>query len=302
VFGTGGVGGYFGGRLAAAGEDVRFVARGRHLEALRQGGLRVRSALGDLHLDPVSVFDNPADAGPADLVIISVKLYDTDAAAAGCRPMLGPDTAVVSLQNGVTAASELEPVVGADRVFGGTAYIQATIAEPGVIAHAGTLAKLVFGEFDGRRTPRVEAFVGACERAGIDAAISDDICGAIWAKFTFLTALSGVTTLLRLPVGPIRSDPDTRDMFHDAVDEAVAVARSQGVCLPNAIVDRHMKTLDTLAAEAGSSMLHDLSEGRRLELAWLSGTVVRIGRAAGVPTPTHAAITAALKLHAGGTS
>jgi 2-dehydropantoate 2-reductase len=300
VFGTGGVGGYYGARLANAGEDVRFIARGAHLEAIRKNGLRVRSALGDAHVHPAHASDDPNTIGPVDLVIIAVKLYDTDAAASGCLPLLGPDTSVVSFQNGVTAAETLATEVGADRVFAGTTHILATIAAPGEIAHLGTMAKLRFGELDGRPSARVSGLLAACQRAKIDAAISDDINVDIWTKFAFIAPASGITSLLRLPLGPIREDPETRALLRAAVDEAVAVARQSGVALPDDLAETHMAMIDGLPETMGSSMLHDLTQSRRLELPWLSGTVARLGREKGVPTPTHDVIVTALKLHAGG--
>lgn len=302
IFGTGGVGGYYGARLAAAGEDVHFIARGAHLNAIRTNGLRVNSANGGVHVQPAQATDDPADIGPVDLVMVAVKLYDTEAAAAACRALLGPETAVVSFQNGVTAADTLAGAVGAERVFGGLTYILATIEQPGIIAHVGEMARIRFGESDGTRTTRVQRFEKACLGAGIDAAISDDITVDLWTKFAFLAPVSGVTSLVRLPMGPVRADPDTRALLRSAMDEAVAVAHARGVRLPGDLAERHMAMVDGLPATMGSSMLHDLTHGKRLELPWLSGTVARMGREAGVPTPTHDTIVTALKLHAGGRS
>jgi len=302
IFGTGGVGGYYGARLAAAGQDVHFIARGAHLDAIRTHGLRVTSANGDVHVHPAQATDDPGAVGPVDLVVIAVKLYDTEAAAAACPDLLGPETAVVSFQNGVTAADTLAAAVGAERVFGGLTYILATIARPGVVEHLGEMAKIRFGELDGTRTVRVERLEAACLAAGIDTAISDDIVVDLWTKFAFLAPMSGVTSLLRLPVGPIRSDPDTRALLSAAIEEAVAVALAKGVQLSNDLVEQHMALVDGLPATMGSSMFHDLTHEKRLELPWLSGTVARMGCEAGVPTPTHDTIVTALKLHAGGKS
>jgi len=300
VLGAGGVGGYFGARLAAAGEDVHFVARGAHLEAMVNGGLVVNSALGDVHLKPVQATDDPAAIGPVDLIIVAVKLYDTEAALPACQALLGPDTSLVSFQNGVGAARVLSAAGGAERVYGGVTYILSTIASPGVIDHVGTIARLIVGELDGQPSDRTRAFQAACDGAGIDIQVSGNIVGEIWSKFTFLAALSGVTTLLRMPVGLIRADPDTRAFFRAAVDEAVAVARACCIALPGDAVDRHMATFDNLDPEFSSSMLYDLTHGHRLELAWLSDTIVDHGRREGVPTPVHKAIVAALKLYADG--
>lgn len=304
IFGAGGVGGTFGTRLALAGEDVRFIARGAHLAAIQRNGLTIRRDEGDLHLHPVHAADDVAAIGPVDLVLVAVKLYDTEAVAAMLPPLMGPETAVVSFQNGVTAADTMRRAVGVERVFGGVTYIMAVISEPGVITQTGALARLIFGEFTdhgaGRRTPRIEAFQNACQRAAIDAVISDDITVDIWRKFTFLTALSGVTSLLRLPLGPIRADADTRALMQAAVEEAVAVAQANGVALPDDMTAQHMARIDGAPADTGSSMLYDLSHGKRLELGWLSGALLDLGREAGVPTPIHAFITTALKLHANG--
>lgn len=298
VFGAGGVGGYYGARLASAGVEVHFIARGAHLEAIRISGLSVKSANGDLHIHPAGVTDDPAAIGPVDLVLVAVKLYDT--IPEDIRPLVGPETAVVSFQNGVMAAESLAAVLGPERVIGGMTQIISVIAAPGVIAHGGTMARLVFGELDGRRTPRVEAFHAACAGAGIDAEISADIQADIWSKFVFLAPFSGVTALMRLPIGPIRADALTRALYRRATEEAFAVAQAKGIRLPDDQVDRHMELVDGLPEDLGSSMLHDLIQGRRLELPWLSGTVVSLGRELGQPTPTHGFIEAALKLHADG--
>ena len=298
VFGAGGVGGYFGVRLASAGSDVHFIARGAHLEAIRTSGLIVKSDNGDLHIHPADVTDDPDAIGPVDLVLVAVKLYDT--IPEDIRPLVGPETAVVSVQNGVMAADALAAVLGPERVIGGMSQINSVIAAPGVIAHGGTMARLVFGELDGRRTRRVEAFHAACAGAGIDAEISPDIQVDIWSKFVFLAPFSGITALMRLPIGPIRADEGSRALYRRATEEVFAVARAKGIRLPDDQVDRHMELVDGLPEDMGSSMLHDLSQGRRLELPWLSGTVVRLGRELGQPTPTHGFIEAALMLHVDG--
>ena len=300
VFGSGGIGGYFGARLAAAGEDVHFIARGAHLEAMRAGGLRVRSMGGDLHLETVHATDDAAAIGPVDVVLVAVKLYDTETAARDCAPLVGPKTMIVSVQNGVAAADSFAAAVGRAHVIGGLGYIFSMIEAPGVIVHKGTLAKLVFGELDGGRTPRVEALLAACRDAGIEAAISEDISADMWSKFAFLAALSGMTALVRLSIGPIRGDAGTRAMLRRAMEEVVAMARAKGIGLAADLVERHMESVDGLPGDVASSMLHDLSRGRRLELPWLSGAVAGLGRDLGVPTPTHDVICTVLNLHAEG--
>ncbi len=294
VFGTGGVGGYFGARLAAAGEDVHFIARGRPLDAIRSAGLKIRSPLGDVVIDPAQATDDAAAVGAADVVIVAVKLYDTEAAAEACKPLVGPESWVVSFQNGVTAADVLVPAFGRARVVGGSSSIAAQIESPGVIAQTGTLATIAFGEWDGRPTPRTEALYEACGKAGIDATLADDITGVIWSKFVFLAAFSGITSMLRLPAGPIRDDPGHRAMFRRALEETFAIAAAKGVALADDLVDQRMTFLDGLAPEMYASMYHDLMAGKRLELPWLSGAVVDLGRALGVDTPVHGEFLAAL--------
>lgn len=318
IVGTGGVGGYFGARLKAAGESVVFLARGAHLAAMRQGGLKVTSALGDMRIHPVEATDDARAIGPVDVAIVAVKLYDAAAAAEACRALIGPGTSVVSLQNGVTAADTLAAAVGPERVFGGTTQIMATIAESGAIVHTGTMARIVLGEFGvGGRSPaanntpprgfarggasaRVTALASALRRAGVEVEESPDIAAAIWTKFAFLSALSGITALTRMTAGPIRADPGARGLFAGAVAETVALARARHVALAPDATEKTLAFLDSLPSDMGSSMLYDLRHGKRLELPWLSGAVAELGRAAGVPTPTHDFIVAALGLHAGG--
>ncbi len=306
VFGTGGVGGYFGARLAASGEDVHFIARGRHLDAINSAGLKVISPLGDVAVDPAQATDDPAALGaalgPAAVVMVSVKLYDTEEAARAMKPLVGPDTMVVSFQNGVTSGDVFSGAFGRDRVIGGTSSIAAQIKEPGVIVQTGDMATLAFGEWDGNPTPRAEALFQACKKAGIDATLSEDIIGAIWSKFVFLAAFSGITSMLKLPIGPIRDDAAKRAMFRRAMDETFAVAGARGVSLPRDLVDQRMAFADGLPAEMYSSMYHDLMAGKRLELSWLSGAVVEIGRGLGVETPAHETFVSSLKDRADGAS
>ncbi|MFN3075917.1 MAG: 2-dehydropantoate 2-reductase [Alphaproteobacteria bacterium] len=301
IYGSGGVGGYYGARLAQAGEDVHFIARGAHLEAIRRNGLNLKSKNGDILVHPAKATDDPSTIGPVDVVMVAVKLYDTEGAATGCKSMIGPDTAVIPFQNGVTAVETFAAAVGRGSVLGGTTYMVSEVAEPGIIVHKGTNARLIFGELDGRETARVLAFKAACDRAGIEAVVSDRILVEIWSKFSFLAAFSGMTSLTRKPIGPIRTDPDTRAMFQTAVEEVCAIAKAKGIALRGDQVERNLKQADSLLEGMASSMLHDLNRGRRLELPWLSGAVVRLGREVGVPTPTHDMIHTALKLHAEGT-
>ncbi len=300
VMGTGGVGGYFGARLALGGCDVSFIARGRHLDAIRGHGLKVESPLGDMHLATPRATDDPADIGPVDLVLFVVKLWDTETAAKAVAPLIGPETAVVSLQNGVRKDDILRNVLGEPAVMGGACYIAAQIAQPGVIRHSGTMQKLVFGEYDGKRSMRAEAFLDACRQAGVEAEISADIRRTIWEKFVFLVGLSGLTTTIRKPIGPIRSNPRTRALLHDAMREVVAVGRAQGVQLAADFADNRLAFSDGLPATMTSSMHNDLERGNRLEVDGLSGGVVELGGAAGVPTPVNRVIYDILVLHAAG--
>jgi len=300
VMGTGGVGGYFGARLARAGHEVAFVARGRQLEALRARGLRVESPLGDIHLPDVAVTDKPAEIGPVDLVLFTVKLWDTREAAEAIEPLLGSQAAVVSFQNGVVKDDILRQAVGAEHVIGGLTYIAATIAEPGVIRHSGTLAKLVFGEYDGSQSPRVRQFRDACADSGIDAEISNQIEQAIWEKFVFLVGLSGTTSLARSPIGPIRTHPRSRAFLHDVMAEVVQVARAQGVPLTADYADERLAFTDQVPASMTSSMHHDLEQGNRLEVAWLSGDVVARGARLDVETPCNRAIFDIMSVHSEG--
>lgn len=300
IMGTGGVGGYFGARLAAAGHDVHFIARGAHLAAIRSEGLRIESALGNLTVRPAKATDNPASVGPADIVIVAVKLWSTEEAAQDAKPLIGPDSAVVSFQNGVDAVPVLTRILGKEHALGGVAHIAALIDRPGVIRHNGTMARLTFGELNGKATPRARAFHEACVKAGIDAHISEDIERAIWEKFVFLVGLSGMTALTRLPIGPVREDPDTRAMFKTTMEEAAAVGRAKGVQLAADAVEKQLAFGDGLPRDMVSSMLGDLRRGNRLEVPWLSGAVARLGVEAGVETPVNRFIYTALKLHAAG--
>jgi 2-dehydropantoate 2-reductase len=298
--GAGGVGGYFGARLAQGGCDVGFIARGAHLAALRERGLVVESELGNVSLSKVCATDDPATLGSVDVVLIGVKLWDTEAAARAISAIVGPATTVLSLQNGVQKDDVLRRVLGDRPILGGLCYIAATIARPGVIGHTGTVQKLVFGEYDRRRSARAEALLEACRRAGIDAELSLEIRKAIWEKFVFLVGLSAATTTIRLPIGLIRTNPRTRRFLLDTMREVVAVGRAQGVALSAEYAEDRLAFCDGLPAEMTSSMHHDLERGNRLEVDWLSGAVVELGQAAGVPTPVNRAVSDILALHADG--
>jgi 2-dehydropantoate 2-reductase len=300
IMGSGGVGGYFGARLAHAGCRVAFIARGAHLAALRQHGLTVESPLGNLHLPKVTAVDAPADVGHVDYVFVCVKLWDTEAALRSLLPLATPDTTLISFQNGVQKDADLERAFGRHAVMGGVAYIATSIARPGVITHVGTLQRLQFGEYDGVRSARGEALLEACRRAGIDAELSPDIRRAIWEKFVFLVGLSATTTVMRVPIGEVRAHPQARAFLLDVVREAVVVARAHGVGFPADYAEQRLAFFDSLPHEMTSSMHHDLERGKPLEVAWLSGAVVDLAQAAGIDTPANRAVRDILAVHAGG--
>ena len=294
IVGSGGVGGYFGGRLAATGVDVTFLARGAHLDAMRTRGLRIDSPKGDVHLPHVKAESDPAAIGPAEIVFFAVKLYDTERALELLPPLIGPETVVIPLQNGVDSVAAVTRAVGAPHTAGGTCYVSAVIAEPGVIRHTA-MDHLIFGELDGTRTARLEWLLEACRPAGFQSTLSTDIILDIWAKFVRLSVFSGMTAVTRSPLGVLRDDPELFAMLKDAVTEAMAVARAKGIAMPQSTVEDVATAYRALPAQTKSSMLEDLERGRRLELPWLSGAVVRIGRETGVETPTHRFINTVLK-------
>lgn len=294
VFGAGGVGGYFGGRLAAADvADVHLIARSAHLTALERNGLTVRSVRGDLHVD-VPATDDPSEVGPVDVVLFTVKSTDTAPAAAQLAPLLHDDTAVVSLQNGVDNERQVAEVIGVGHVLGGAAFIFATIAEPGVIEHTGGPTRFVFGELDGGRTDRAQRFLEVCEGAGIDAQLSDDIVSVMWRKFVFICAQAGMTAATRLPIGEIRTDERAWAMFRSIAEEAAAVAAAEDVALADSVVDDAVAVAEDLEADSRSSLHYDLEHGKPMELDALNASVSRRGNAVGIPTPANDAIAAIL--------
>jgi 2-dehydropantoate 2-reductase len=299
IVGSGGVGGYFGGRLAATGVDVTFLARGAHLDALRTRGLRIESPKGHVHLPRINAASDPSTIGPIDIVFFAVKLYDTEGALALLPPMLGPDTVVIPFQNGVDSVGTLTRAVGRPHTAGGVAYVSAVVAEPGVIRHTA-MDQLIFGELDGSRSPRLEWLLEACRPAGFQATLSTDITVDIWTKFVRLSVFSGMTAVTRCPIGVIRGDPELFAMLKTAVKEAMTVAHAKGVAVPASTVADVAAAYSVLPPQAKASMLEDLERGRPIELPWLSGAVVRIGREVGVDTPTHRFINAVLKPHVDG--
>jgi 2-dehydropantoate 2-reductase len=299
IVGSGGVGGYFGGRLAQGGADVTFIARGAHLDALRRHGLRITSPLGDLHLPAAAATDDTTTVGPVDLVFFSVKQYDTDTALALLPPLVGPETVAIPFQNGVESVDKLKAALGAGHVAGGTSYISAVIDAPGVIRHT-TSDRLIFGELDGTKSARLERFHQACLAGGIHPLFTDQIDVEIWTKFVHLTVFSAMTSAVRLPVGPIREDPDLLAMWQAALLESMAVARARGIALAPGFLDTTMRLVMGWPPQMKASMFEDLERGRRLELPWLSGAIVRLGREMGVETPIHRFLVTILNPHVNG--
>lgn len=300
---AGAVGGYFGARMAAAGHDVFFIARGANLAAIKKNGLKIDSVHGDLHLPKPNVTDDPASVGPVDIVLFAVKLWDTEKAAELTRPLVGPGTRVITLQNGVDSVERVAPILGADKTIGGVTYIATVIAEPGVIKHSSSFAKIRFGQdrkfADKKPDATLDAFVAAGKAAKLDIDLSADIERERWEKFIFLTAMAGSTATLRSSIGPIAADPDTRAFFGDLMNEAYAVGRAKGVALDHAFVDERLAFIGSDKMDPGmkASMAHDLERGNRLELDWLAGKVRALGREFGVPTPASDTVYKVLKLH-----
>lgn len=300
VMGAGGVGGYFGARLALAGHDVTFVARGRHLESIRREGLRIEHASSPMHVRDARATDDAAAIGPVDVVMLCVKLWDVEAAAEAIRPLLAGGGVVIPFQNGIDAPAMLSRTLGADRVVGGIAYIAASITSPGTVTHVGSMARLRVGAFDGVRDDAAEAFAAAALAAGVEIAIAPDIRRALWEKFVFLSGLSGITCLTRQPLGVVRAEAQMRGTFEAIMRETWSVGRANGALMDDDFVDKQLAFAQTLPGEMRASMLNDLVAGNRLETPWLAGAIVRLGRVAGVPTPVNATVCAALAPYVGG--
>jgi 2-dehydropantoate 2-reductase len=298
VMGSGGIGGYLGARLAQAGEDVIFIARGSHLEAMQQKGLRVESPLGEIHLRYVSATETPADVGFVDLVVFAVKAYDTDSAAAAIVPLVGPATRVVTLQNGVDSVDAVARIVPRSQVVGGTTYLAALIERPGVIVHLGSVTRVIVG---GHGDAMIEALRATCVRTGgIDLETVADIDQVLWTKFVTVSAFSGATSLMRAGVGPILGDPESRIFLEQLRDEGVAVASAAGRPMPHDYPERTMSYWGSFPPEMRSSMANELAQGRPIELSWLPGRMHALGNELGVPTPAHSAVYRALHLYADG--
>jgi 2-dehydropantoate 2-reductase len=297
VVGAGGVGGGFGAALAKAGADVTFIARGAHLAAMKSEGLRVQGGRGETHLVPTQATDDPASIGEVDVVLFCVKLWDVESAGAQIKPLVGTETAVIPLQNGIDAAERLAPILGEKAVMGGVAQISASIIKPGVINQVGTFMRMIFGELDGRITPRGKALRDLCLKAGFDVTLSDQILTELWMKFILLASNASIMALSRQPIGKMRDDVDMRAVFALAFQEVIDVGRANGIALPADALDKTLGFVDHAPPAMKPSMALDLERGNRLELPWLGGKVVGLGRKLGVATPTHAMMYALLKLY-----
>jgi 2-dehydropantoate 2-reductase len=298
VMAAGAVGGYFGARMAAAGHDVFFIARGANLEAIRKNGLSIESVHGNVHLEKPNVTDDPAKVGPVDAVFFAVKLWDTETSAEQMKPLLGPNTRVITLQNGVDSYERLAPIIGAGRAIPGITYVVSVIDRPGVIKQTSQFQTIICGTIDGKSDALLTAFVDAAKAASINITLSDNIARDRWQKFIFLSATSGATAITRMPMGPILADPDTRALFRSIMQETLAVGRAKGVDLDPGYVDERMAFADANTPPTmKASMANDLDRGNRLELDWLAGQVSRLGKELKVPTPVNDLIYATLKLH-----
>jgi 2-dehydropantoate 2-reductase len=295
VFGAGGIGGYYGGLLANSGQDVTFIARGAHLAAIRERGLAVESVHGDFVIRPAQTTDDPAQIGPVDFLLVTVKNYDLEPAAQAARPLVGPETAVLPLLNGLDAAEQLAAVLGADRILAGLTHISSSMPAPGVIRQVSPLRRIVFGELDGTLSARAERIRSALAATGVEVVLTSGVQTALWEKFLFIASIGGVCCLARQPIGRVLSTPESRQLYIDALREVEAVGRARGIDFSAEIVEQTLELTEGFLPATRPSMLVDLEAGRRLELEAMSGTVVRYGREAGVPTPVHRVIYAALK-------
>ncbi|HMO57888.1 MAG TPA: 2-dehydropantoate 2-reductase [Roseiflexaceae bacterium] len=295
IVGAGGVGGFFGGLLAHAGHDVSFLARGAHLDAIRRNGLRIEARQGRMTIDPAAATDDPAAIGQVDLVLLCVKTYSLDGVLPALQVLVGPETAVLTLQNGVEAYAQVAAAVGSAAVLPGVAYCEVAVREPGVIFQGAAVQRIVFGEPAGPPSTRAQRVAEALMVAGVDVVLNEHILGAIWTKCCFICAMSGVTALTRQPLGPLLADAEGRELLLAVMREAHAVALAQGVYFEADPVEAGLLAAERFPPEAKSSMLRDLERGGELEIEALNGAVVRLGRTLGVATPVNQAVYAALR-------
>ena len=290
VYGSGGVGGYFGGQLALAGEQVYFIARGTHLQAIRENGLEVASTKGDFKILRALTAEKPSEIGPVDVVLVAVKAWQVPEIAPTLEPLFGPDTFVVPLENGVESADQLATVIGRERVVGGLCKIISYIEAPGKIKHAGAEPFIAFGELDNSKSERTEKLLQAFKKVGVASKIPDDIHAAVWEKFLFIASISGIGAVTRSPIGILRTVPETRSMLEEAMQEIYDVALAKGIHLKDTVISKTMGFVDQLPASGTSSMQRDIAEGKPSELDAQNGAVVRFGKERNVSTPVHAFI------------
>ncbi|MDI7924218.1 ketopantoate reductase family protein [Ferirhizobium litorale] len=300
MMGSGGIGGYLGLRLAKSGADVSFIARGAHLQAMRDNGLRLESPLGNVDLPRVTATDDPAEIGKVDIVVVAVKLYDCEAAGSSLAPLVGTNTRVVTLLNGIDSADILAGFVPRAQIVCGTTYVSSYVEAPGLIKQAGAMTEVTLG---GRSDPVIEAFQDTCGKAeGIDLLLVDDVDQQVWSKFVLLSAFSGATSLMRSSIGPILADVESRQFIDQLRDEGMAIAAAAGHPMADDFAQQATSLWQRIPGETKSSMANDLARRKRIEVAWLSGRMHSLGREFGVPTPAHTAVYRALHLHAKGTA
>ena len=302
VIGAGGIGGIFGAALATAGAEVTFVARGAHLAAIQRDGLRVEGDRGETHIQQARATGDIAAIGPVDIVLLCVKLWDVETAGAQLRPLLGPETAVIPLQNGVDAHDRLVPILGRAPVMGGSAFVTGSIVAPGVVRQTGTYQRMSFGELDGRMSGRGQALADLCAAAGFNSVFSPDILVPLWDKFLLLVPLANINAVTRVPLGQYRDDPDLWELVEASLRETEAVGRAEGVALPADSGDKALAMFRAMPPHHMTSMGNDLVRGNRIELPWFAGKVVELGRKHGVATPVNRFVYAALKPHVNGSA
>lgn len=294
IAGSGGVGGYYGGLLAQSGNEVTFLARGEHLKALRERGLQVKSVHGDFTVFPAQATDTPAEAGVVDLILFCTKTYDTETVAQSLRPCVGPETAIISLQNGVDAAERIGAILGMEHMLGGATWISSAVEAPGVIRQFSQFRRIVFGELNGQISPRAQAIHQTLSASGATVELSTNILSVLWAKFVFIAAVSGISSLTRLEMGEFRSVPETRALLTALMREVEALARAQNIPLDTDVVEKALAFVDAAAPNIKSSMQRDVESGRRTELESMIGVICRKGREWNVPTPVADFVYAAL--------
>jgi 2-dehydropantoate 2-reductase len=294
IMGTGGVGGYYGGLLVLHGQEVTFIARGAHLEAIRRDGLQVKSVHGDFHIHPARATDTPSEAGGADLVLVCTKTYSNEAAVDLLRPVVGPETAVLSLQNGIDAAEWIGSALGMEHMLGGATWISSGVESPGVIRQVSQFRRVVIGELDGRSTPRLQVVAEAFQPTGVTFELSENISKVLWTKFIFIAAVSALGGLTRLGTGEYRAVPETRRMLTGIIREVEAVARGLGIALDADIAEKTLAMIDASGAQIKSSFQRDVEAGKQFELDAIIGVLVRKGGECGIPTPMTEMVYAAL--------